>query len=96
MEKLEKVILIDWIESERGWGSRPDGCSIHLNKEQSQEYIEDYWKGMPDSVPDEYSRPEDSKQVVVGKKLYSQIKESENGIRLWGYGVGDKNEVFEK
>lgn len=80
---LENVILVEWIESERGWGTRPDGYSLHLTKDDSNKYIAEYWNSMPDVTPDEYSRPEETVIVKVTNKLYNIIKEGENGIRVY-------------
>lgn len=58
------IIVQNWIESERGWGQRPDGYSIHLTNVDRAQFIQDYWAGMPDGPaqgagppPDEYSAP---------------------------------------
>jgi len=84
MENLETVIYISWEESERGWGCRPDGCSLHLSEKDYKTYLKEYWAGMPDQVPDEYSRPAGKAvEVQVAKNLYQKIQGSENGIRLW-------------
>lgn len=48
----------NWLESERGWGIRPDGYSLHTTRGDVDAYIAQYWDGMPDTVPDEYSRPD--------------------------------------
>jgi O-acetyl-ADP-ribose deacetylase (regulator of RNase III) len=77
------VILETWTESEAGWGQRPDGASLHLNKGDYTKYVDEYWKTMPDEVPNEYSRPNDNPSVVkVSYDLYKKIKNSNNGIRL--------------
>ena len=39
---MKKVYLQHWEESERGWGIRPDGCSLHLTLEDRKKYIEKY------------------------------------------------------
>jgi hypothetical protein len=49
---------INWIESERGWGTRPDGYSLHVSEAEAKRYVDEYWDGMPDDPPDEYSRPD--------------------------------------
>lgn len=54
------VVRIDWIESERGWGQRPDGYSLHLNVEDCERYVDNAMRcqaqGLPaGQVPDEYS-----------------------------------------
>lgn len=57
----ERVVVQLWEESERGWGVRPDGYSIHRTQADRAAYVEGYmtrqqaWLG--DAVPDEYTRP---------------------------------------
>jgi len=85
---LESVIYVSWEESERGWGTRPDGCSLHLGEIDYRKYVKDYWDRQPDKInglaPDEYSRPAGSPvEVFVSQNLYNRIKESENGLRFW-------------
>jgi len=46
-----------WEESERGWGCRPDGASIHLTEKDADAYVAAYWATMPSDSPNEYSRP---------------------------------------
>lgn len=81
---MNTAFLDTWTESERGWGQRSDGCSIHLNKQDYKDYIQEYWDSMPDEVPDEYERPDnDLKEVVISDELFEKLKSSKNGIRLW-------------
>jgi len=75
------VLAQNWTESERGWGMRPDGYSIHLTKEDVKKYIDAYWKRMPAAVPDEYSFPDgEPVAVVVSKKLYEKVKNQRPGF----------------
>jgi hypothetical protein len=70
--------------SERGWGQRPDGYSLHLTESDRKQYIKDYWDKMPDEVQDEYSRPEGSpERIDVDETLHAQVKASKNGLRFW-------------
>lgn len=55
------VVVQDWEESERGWGTRPDGISIHLTEEDRSAYCENYWReerkrNAGGGTPDEYER----------------------------------------
>lgn len=76
------VIKQEWWESEDGWGQRPDGYSIHLNKKDRDEYIKDYWDRMPDKVPHEYSRPSgDPTNFEVDEATFNTLKNRKNGIR---------------
>lgn len=82
--KLEEVVYVSWEESERGWGTRPDGCSLHKTESDFDAFLKKYWDKMPKEVPDEYSRPAgEPVKAYVAKTLYEEIKKSKNGIRLW-------------
>jgi|SRR5579862_2576709 len=54
---MSKVFCQKWEESERGWGTRPDGFSLHPTMYDLERFIKEYWDKQPDSVPDSYSRP---------------------------------------
>jgi len=75
-----QVVVQKWEESERGWGVRPDGYSIHPDKAARDRYIDAYWEDMPDSVPDEYSRPCGSPYLSTVEKVNFEGKD---GIRFW-------------
>lgn len=57
-----RVLVQTWSESERGWGTRPDGLSIHFSEEQRLKYIDEHWERYKemygDKTPDEYDRPD--------------------------------------
>ena len=77
------VIRQNWLESERGWGQRPDGYTLHLTTSDRDAYVRAYWDRMPDEVPDEYSRPDGQPILVdVDKATYELVKASKNG--MWG------------
>lgn len=74
----------DWLESERGWGVRPDGYSLHATRADLASFVREYWKGMPDEVPDEYSRPDgESFTVEVDEATHKAIATSQYGIRRY-------------
>jgi hypothetical protein len=52
-----KLICQKWEESERGYGTRPDGYSLHRSRAALHEYIQEYNDKLPPEPPDEYSRP---------------------------------------
>ncbi len=52
-----ELVVQKWEESERGWGVRPDGYSLHLTEPDRAEYIKSYWDRMPKAAPSEYTRP---------------------------------------
>lgn len=84
---LRPVVYVSWEESERGWGIRPDGCSLHLTEEDFRKYEKWYWESMEetygDKAPDEYSRPAGRPVTAyASKKLYEEIKKSKDGLYL--------------
>lgn len=80
--KTRALFRQNWLESERGWGTRPDGYSLHTNKSGRDAFIREYWSRMPDEIPDEYSRPEGDVYVVrVDDVTYKAVLESRNGTR---------------
>ncbi len=85
-KNLETFVVIrqDWEESELGWGTRPDGTSLHKSLEDCQAFIKEYWAGMPEKAPEEYSRPDSSPyEFRVTKGIYRELSKSKNGIRLF-------------
>ena len=79
-----EVIVQKWEESELGWGTRPDGFSLHLTDADRESYIKEYWDRMPKSVPDEYSRPDGTPyKAKVDAATFARVKASKNGIRGW-------------
>lgn len=53
-----RLLCQKWEESEAGWGTRPDGYSLHLSEEDRKAYVQTHWDALPKEVPDEYSRPD--------------------------------------
>lgn len=64
---------VTWTEYERGWGCRPDGETYYTSKERAYKAIKTYWDGMPDTVPDCYSKPSDPELVEVDEEFYHEI-----------------------
>lgn len=80
---MVQVVVQRWEESERGWGVRPDGYSVHLTRADCETFITEYWRSMPNQIPDEYSRPEGEPYCVdVIEALYDRVKKSKNGVRV--------------
>lgn len=86
---MTKTIVVQaWEESEKSWGIRPDGWSIHRSEEDRVAFIADYWAGMPDGpaqgagpAPNEYSRPR-------GSYLFDLTDELEPAFdKIKGYGA---------
>lgn len=83
---MEVVIQI-WEESERGWGTRPDGYSLHLTladasdfRKQYLDHQHEYFESIGEKgVPDEYTRPCGEPYLVkVTEALYEQLTKEKN------------------
>lgn len=79
---MNKVILQLWEESERGFGTRPDGCSIHADSENRNKYIKSIYESRHDEVPDIYERIIGSElEAFIDDDLFKKLNE-EKSIRL--------------
>lgn len=73
--------MSEWEESEYGWGTRPDGVSLHKDLESYKLFVKEYWDSMPKEVPNEYSRPCGSPlDVYVDCETFDKVMKSKNGI----------------
>jgi hypothetical protein len=80
---MEKIIFLSWEESERDWGTRPDGCSLHIHKKDVETFVNEYWAKQPDEVPESYSRPAGKPvEAYVTKDIYERTRLSNKGIRI--------------
>ena len=78
------VVRQSWEESERGWGVRPDGYSLHLTQSDRNVFVRAYWDSMPEEVPDEYERPTgETFPVEVDEETFDLVHTSKNGIRRY-------------
>ncbi len=70
-----------WEESERGWGTRPDGYSLHASESDARKFLaafaklqEAAYKRSGGHVPDEYSRPSGTLyECPVSDKIYAAL-----------------------
>lgn len=75
--KRYPVLEQSWVESERGWGTRPDGETLHLTREDRDAYVKGYYAvwNNEDSAPDCYTRAEGEPRVVdVDGKTYKKLR----------------------
>ncbi len=72
---IYSVYAVEWTEYERGWGSRPDGVSLHKSKEAAEKYVSDYDKkyNNESSAPDEYTKGGTPELVEVSKKVHDEV-----------------------
>lgn len=79
---MNKVIMQLWEESERGWGVRPDGCSLHMDSIIKNVFIDSIYKSRTDKAPNEYDRITGGEiNAFVDDQLFDIIK-SKGSIRL--------------
>ena len=76
---MNKVILQIWEESERGQGSRPDGCSLHIDLNNQKKYVKDSYEDRSGDVPDTYERiVGDPIEAFIDDGLFDIINEDKN------------------
>ena len=96
---MTRLVIQKWEESERGWGERPDGYSVHKSEEDRVQFIDEYWARMKvayKGVPDEYERPcgkpYECEVSDISDEQFKLLEESSHGIRQ--YRVGDNNNRY--
>lgn len=88
---MNKVILQIWEESERGWGTRPDGCSMHIDLKEREKYIQAIYdsRKSDESIPNEYDRiVGEGVEAFIEDSLYSLV-EKDKSIRLTQYQMNN-------
>jgi len=70
------VYYVAWTEFEKGWGSRPDGCSYAIDKDKLAEEVR-----RQESLGDYecFSRATQPLQGIVTDALYEEIRSSKSG-----------------
>lgn len=82
---MNALYCISWTEYERGWGSRPDGITLHRTKEDAEEFAYTYLhkNNKSNYVPDIYSIPNgDAKLIEVSEALF-KVMHSANAKGKW-------------
>lgn len=80
------VIAQAWEESERDWGVRSDGASLHKTLEDCAAFRHEFWakerEDNPSGIaPDYYSRESGKPhEIEIGEELYEHLAASKNGI----------------
>ena len=90
-ERIFVVVAQEWEESERGWGCRPDGFTLHLSMDAASAYlrekVEIERKTNPSGVvPEEYTRPSGAPRPVdINSDVYDELVElKKNGTNaMW-------------
>lgn len=80
------VVVQKWEESERGWGVRPDGWTMHLTEEDREAFVKEFYANNPPGpAPDCYSRTSGDPYLMdVDEETYKKVEASKNGT--WGEG----------
>lgn len=79
---MGELVLQIWEESTLGDCIRQDGCSLHLNRELRNKYINDYYSSFGDVVPKIYERAVGEPcDVLVDNQLFNKVRE-QGSIRL--------------
>ena len=83
---MNKVYLQIWEESERGWGVRPDGCSLHLTLSNRNDYLDKVYEGRTyGKIPHEYDRIVGGPfPVFISDLLFSEVS-NKGSLRLMEY-----------
>ncbi len=65
---MDKILIQYWEESERGFGIRPDGASLHKDYLSHKNYVGQIYnvRETIEYVPNEYDR-------VIGKPIYVSV-----------------------
>lgn len=83
---MATIICQNWSEYERGWGSRPDGLSLHKSEKDRVIYCKEYWSRQPTTVPNEYSKEDGSPYLMdvnEDDEIYKELMNSKNGIHVF-------------
>ena len=80
---MQKVYLQHWEESERGWGVRPDGCSLHLTLDNHKSYVNKVYDNRDTNViPHEYERVVGEPiEVMISDVIFEELVKS-GSVRL--------------
>lgn len=94
--QFHTVVAQDWEESERGWGVRPDGFTLHLTREAREAFVmaklarqKAYFDKElgPGVTPHEYSRTSGGPQeITVNHEIFLKLAKHSDKNGLWGKG----------
>jgi len=82
---MPKVICQKWLESEAGWGTRPDGYTLHLTEAHRVRFVAEFWRKqkehLGEETPPEYTREDgEPYECPVTRTIYLAVQESGDGI----------------
>lgn len=78
MSKVWAAYAVDWLESERGWGSKIDDTTYYKTKEEADKVcadwlVEERKRNPSGRAPDYYYQPQDPRLIDLGEKRYKEI-----------------------
>lgn len=87
---MKTIYLQFWEESERGWGVRPDGASIHINIQSHKNYINEIYSDRNlNQIPNEYERAVGTPiEVIATDSIYELLLSSKN-MRIPQYQINN-------
>jgi len=86
-----------WEESERGWGIRPDGCSLHLSEDLHKKYLNEIYtiRQSETLVPYEYDRITGPLiECFISDTLFELVR-GKNSLRLMEYEMNNLVKIEE-
>lgn len=94
---MKKVILQYWEESERGWGIRPDGCSLHISENDLKNFVDSiYKKRNTENIPYEYDRVVGNYlDVLITENIYNEIILNGGSLRLPQHSMSNLRKLKE-
>lgn len=77
---MNRCFFQRWEESERGWGVRPDGCSLHVSSDSYNKYLSDIYSDRQDkTIPHQYDRIVGGLiECFVSDILFNSLEESKD------------------
>lgn len=87
---MKTIYLQFWEESERGWGVRPDGASIHINMESHKNYINEIYSDRNlNQVPNEYDRVVGTLIEVMATDSIYELLSTSKSMRIPQYQLNN-------
>lgn len=84
---MKTVFVQEWTETERGWGKRPDGFTIHPTLDALQAYCKDYRNRLiaeyGATAPDEYSYPDGQPASLTVQDDHDLVQRLGSNEILW-------------
>lgn len=88
---MNKCYFQRWEESERNWGIRPDGCSLHLNSDLHEIFLAEIYDNRKKQIeiPKEYDKVVGPLiDCFISDELYIELQKKSN-LRLMEYEMNN-------